>query len=183
METVETSQDIAYLVNEPNLNNLTPISLAVSMNSLDFVEELINHDADLSIPNSEGDTPLHIAVKANNIECVRKLLKSRNATDVIDRFNYSSENWKLYLKQFKIHNSKMKIITTYSILPLGMTPLHLAAQNGHTEILDILCDLKINLNIQEGTYGRTPLHLVIDKEELSNIACTLSILNAVSRLR
>ncbi len=92
LETVETSPDISYLVNEPNLKNMTPLALAVSTNCLPFVEELIKHNADVSIPNSDGDNPLHIAVKLNNLEIVESLLSSKNAKSVIDKCNHSSKS-------------------------------------------------------------------------------------------
>lgn len=92
LETVETSPDISYLVNEPNLKNMTPLALAVSTNCLPFVEELIKHNADVSIPNSDGDNPLHIAVKLNNLEIVESLLESKNANSVINKCNHSSKS-------------------------------------------------------------------------------------------
>lgn len=60
-----------------------------------------------------------------------------------------------------------------------MTALHLAALHGNLEILEMLCNHKAICN-QEGTYGRTPLHLVVEKEEIGNVMCTLHLLKAVS---
>lgn len=91
LETVDASPDIAYLVNEPNLHNLTPLALAVSTNSNEFVEELIKRKADISISNSEGDNPIHIAVKMNNVECLKCLLNSPNAKTLLNKYNFSSK--------------------------------------------------------------------------------------------
>ncbi|KAF5345969.1 hypothetical protein D9756_010931 [Leucocoprinus leucothites] len=40
----------------------------------------------------------------------------------------------------------------------GWTALHLAARNGHTEIVKVLAELKADLNLQD-KYGETALHL------------------------
>ncbi|CAL8106457.1 unnamed protein product [Orchesella dallaii] len=147
LETVDASPDISYLINEPNLNNLTPLALAVTTNSLEFVQELMDHNADITIPNSEGDNPLHIAVKTNNIDCVKCLLQSPNAQSIINRYNYSS-----------------------------MTALHIAILHGYADIVDLLCSHKATLTNQEGMYGRTPLHLAVDKEEIDHLTNTISLL-------
>merc|ERR1711971_560665 len=42
----------------------------------------------------------------------------------------------------------------------GNTALHIAAQNGHGELVRFLVDKKANLNCQNGK-GQTPLHMTI----------------------
>lgn len=43
----------------------------------------------------------------------------------------------------------------------GNTPLHIAAQNGHSEIVTLLITLQASLNAQNGS-GNTPLHMSIE---------------------
>ena len=57
--------------------------------------------------------------------------------------------------------------------------MHLAVTHGHLEALDMICRAGVNLNVQEGTFGRTPLHLAVEK---GSITATMIILQAVSTL-
>ena len=43
----------------------------------------------------------------------------------------------------------------------GVTPLYVAALNGHEKIVDLLLNKRYNCNtnIQELKYGQTPLHM------------------------
>ncbi|CAG7693776.1 unnamed protein product [Allacma fusca] len=138
LNIMTSSPDIMCALNEQNINNQTPVSLAVSMDCPDFVQELIERKVDLSIPNLEGDTPLHLAVKDNNIPCLRALLRAEKIDSVINRFNYSS-----------------------------LTPMHLAVANSNLEALDLICRAGSNLIVQEGTFGTTPLHLAVEKGSIT----------------
>lgn len=62
-----------------------------------------------------------------------------------------------------------------------MTALHIAALQGQNEMVEILCENKASLNTQEGTFGRTPLHLAVEKETLQNIVCANSLLEMVHK--
>jgi ankyrin repeat protein len=92
LATISSSSDIGGILNEPNLQGLTPLAVAVLANGEDFVAQLLSHRADMGIPNSDGDTPLHLAVKNRFTQVLRRLLASSRSFEVINRFNYSSES-------------------------------------------------------------------------------------------
>jgi len=130
---------------------MTPIHLAVLSNRMDFVGELLRHNVDISFQNSEGDTPLHIACKANDVTCVKYLLQSPTASAAINKFNYSS-----------------------------LSPLQIAVASGFTELVELLCLNKASLTAQEGTYGKSALHVAVEKETKESIMSTMIILKAAS---
>jgi ankyrin repeat protein len=57
---------------------------------------------------------------------------------------------------------------------LGITPLHVASENGSNEILEYLNDFDINLNIQDNG-GRTLLHTAITGNQVSTVKLLLKM--------
>ena len=57
---------------------------------------------------------------------------------------------------------------------LGITPLHVASENGSNEILEYLNDFDINLNIQDNG-GRTLLHTAITGNRVSTVKLLLKM--------
>jgi len=92
LKTVAASDDTNFVIDERNGRTLTPLTLAVLLDALEFVKDLLNYKADPTIPNEEGDCPLHFAAKYNNIECARYLLASvPTSSAFINQSNYSGE--------------------------------------------------------------------------------------------
>jgi len=48
----------------------------------------------------------------------------------------------------------------------GETPLHLAASNGHTEVLKLLVGAKADVDVQDSKSGKTALHHSTEKNDL-----------------
>jgi ankyrin repeat protein len=149
LETLSAFPDTVGVVNEKNTQSLTPLHLAVLAKRHDFVVELLEHNADISIQNVDGDTPLHFAIRDNDIVCVKLMLQSSTASAAINKFNYAS-----------------------------MSPLLIAVTNGCTELVQLLCGNKASLQMQEGTHGKTPLHVAVEKETKESIISTLIILKS-----
>lgn len=57
---------------------------------------------------------------------------------------------------------------------LGITPLHVASENGSNEILEYLNDFDINFNIQDNG-GRTLLHTAITGNQVSTVKLLLKM--------
>ena len=55
---------------------------------------------------------------------------------------------------------------TLSSLPIGLTPLHVAAQNGHHDVIKQLVNTKADVNIQDSKSGKTALHYSIERGDL-----------------
>ncbi len=48
----------------------------------------------------------------------------------------------------------------------GETPLHLAASNGHTEVLKLLVGTHADVDVQDSKSGKTALHYSVEKNDL-----------------
>jgi len=144
LSTLSSSEDTMPSLNQMNHQLLTPIHLAVLTNQPEFVLQLLQLNVDISLQDSEGNTPLHTAVKMNNVPLVKYLLESATAVDAMCKLNYT-----------------------------GLSPLHIAVVNGLSEIVGLLSGYKQILHLQEGTYGRTALHLAVER---GDVACMMQLL-------
>ncbi|KAI6652086.1 Transient receptor potential cation channel [Oopsacas minuta] len=104
-------------------------------------------------PNSDGITPLHLAAREGHIEVVKLLLKFgailHHCPKGFSPFALATLTGSLRTLQILLESFKYaKDMSTYN----GDTPLHIAASNGHSEIVTFLLDknAKITLN-NEGT--------------------------------
>lgn len=84
-------------------------------------------------------------------------------------------------KQNDIHELKKSVEGGFDLVSissvrgkLGITPLHVASENGSNEILEYLNDFDINLNIQDNG-GRTLLHTAITGNRVSTVKLLLKM--------
>lgn len=62
----------------------TPLILAARLAIEGMVEDLINADADINIPDNSGKTALHWAASVNNVDAVNILLANNANKDAQD---------------------------------------------------------------------------------------------------
>ena len=132
----------------------TPLHLSVLTCQPVLVEFLIFHGASVNTRDRNGQTALHLASKNADIECVKAI---KHATESP---RYSShivgEKADLNLKNFE-----------------GKAVIHLAVLSGSVEVVKTLLDMKANINIQDGTCGRTALHLTVESHNINMITFLL----------
>lgn len=63
-------------VNVRNSRGMTPLHLAVHLESIEIIKYLVSVGADVNAKNDEGVTPLHLAVRTGNIEILTFLLSN-----------------------------------------------------------------------------------------------------------
>ncbi|MEP0392440.1 MAG: ankyrin repeat domain-containing protein [Erythrobacter sp.] len=84
----------------PNVRDskgVTPLQIAVRLNFVEGVEELIKGGADVDIADSQGETPLMTAVHQRNVTLVRQLLEDGADPDVNDNTGRSARDHMLRL--------------------------------------------------------------------------------------
>ena len=70
--------------NKENYNGYTPLTAHLSANNFnkEFLDRLVQNNAEINSPDFDGDTPLHFAVMNNNAETVAYLLENGANTNV-----------------------------------------------------------------------------------------------------
>ncbi|KAL8568780.1 hypothetical protein ACOMHN_036964 [Nucella lapillus] len=131
-EPVQAMLGTQPAVNEQALNGETPLHLACQHGHLHVVKLLLTHHADPTVCNKEIKTPLDLACEFGRGRVVEQLLKSK-------------------LCQKLLEDSPIDTLDTSRT-----TCLHLAAKNGHSDVIRLL--IESGMNINRATLHGTCLH-------------------------
>jgi len=119
---------------------ITPLLLAVDMGNYDAAQLLLEHGADAHETDSKGMNALCIAINRGHPSVVQLLVK---------------------------YHARINGTESVASWGTGVAPLHVAACQGHAEVLRILLSLGADVAItcrQGDTKGITPLHLAANEE-------------------
>ncbi|KAM8947089.1 NF-kappa-B inhibitor epsilon [Pelodytes ibericus] len=111
----------------------TALHLAVYLNQARVVESLVWKGVSLELQDRRGDTALHVACENQSLECARILLQGPRGPQ-----NLHLQNWK------------------------GLSCLHIATLKKDYSLISLLLESGADINDQEGTSGKTPLHLAVE---------------------
>uniref|UniRef100_A0A3Q3VJK8 Uncharacterized protein n=1 Tax=Mola mola TaxID=94237 RepID=A0A3Q3VJK8_MOLML len=131
-------------------NNLyqSPLHLATYLNQTRVVKDLVDKGASLELQDQDGNTVLHVACQHGQTECATEMTREVSPSKLAPVLEI--QNWR------------------------GLTCLHLAALNRHHQIMSDLAKKGANLNIQEGTSGKTALHLAVELHDITSVKLLLS---------
>ncbi|KAK7104899.1 NF-kappa-B inhibitor alpha-like isoform X1 [Littorina saxatilis] len=135
-------------INIPNNLHQTPLHLAVATRQLLIVRRLMAAGASLDAPDHCGNTPLHIACREGLPDMVRFLLQPVLHQETLA--NTYQIPYQRVPQDLSIRNYD------------GYTCAHVALQNGHLDILQLLLVKGANVNEPDGKSGRTLLHMAAD---------------------
>jgi ankyrin repeat protein len=133
VEPVKTALDAGLDIETRDSSGRSLLRLAVMGNHRDLVEMLIDKNAQVNTADWLGETPLMSAAQRGDAKMVSLLLSSGASPDLSTQANDQT-------------------------LAGGFTALHLAAHNGHTEVIATLLEEHANPNLADGA-GVTPLML------------------------
>ncbi|RVE55713.1 hypothetical protein OJAV_G00228660 [Oryzias javanicus] len=131
-------------------NNLyqSPLHLATYLNLTDVVRELTRKGASLELQDQDGNTALHVACQHGQKECASEMTRD---------FSHSSLEPVLKIQNWR-----------------GLACLHLAVLNRKYQLLKLLVKKGADLDVQEGTSGKTALHLAVDMHDIPSVRLLIS---------
>ncbi|KAK6295027.1 NF-kappa-B inhibitor epsilon [Coregonus clupeaformis] len=132
-------------------NNLyqTPLHLATYLNLSSVVRGLVENGASLELQDQEGNTPLHVACEQGRATCATEM--TQDVSHSMLGSVLETQNWR------------------------GLTCLHLATVNRQHCLMKLLMKKGTDLNIQEGTSGKTALHLAVELHDIFSVTLLLNM--------
>jgi len=148
-------------VNVAGLYGWTPLHEAAARGYKDVVKLLLTNKANVNVRNDGGWTPLDLAAFSGNKEMAKLLLQVSNA-----QYNIYDVTGADDLNKVKaLLQTDPKL--AYAKAPLGsgsgVTPLHIAAQAGCKDIVELLLEKGANVNATN-IINATPLHLAVEHD-------------------
>jgi ankyrin repeat protein len=121
-------------------NHQTPLTLAIESDNIEIIQLLLQFKADLEYGASVSGYPLQVACSKGNIIIVRTLLEAGAKANLGDPSLFLSSSQ--YGKENNEDFDPNRILIEY-------TPLMLAANNGHFEVVQILVEAGANVNLMD----------------------------------
>uniref|UniRef100_A0A8C1IKB8 Nuclear factor of kappa light polypeptide gene enhancer in B-cells inhibitor, epsilon n=1 Tax=Cyprinus carpio TaxID=7962 RepID=A0A8C1IKB8_CYPCA len=131
-------------------NNLyqTPLHLATYLNQPPVVKGLVEKRVSLELQDQEGNTPLHVACEHGFWDCANEMIHNASPSNLVNVLE--AQNWR------------------------GLTCLHVATLRKHHRLLRLLMKNGVDLNIQEGTSGKTALHMAVELHDAQAVNMLLN---------
>jgi ankyrin repeat protein len=148
-------------------SGITPLYGAVRSDSLNTVRLLIEHDADINIPDDNGVTPLHYAVGNCNSAIARYLLSQGAALSVEDKYNRTELHTACVMGMHEIANLLIESRADVSAHDrFGRTPLDYAMSRGFSHVAELLKDKGACINKEKDVANTTELlHRQLNEQE------------------
>ncbi|XP_055813341.1 protein VAPYRIN-LIKE-like [Solanum dulcamara] len=137
------------------------------------IAALIQAGADVNRRDSDGDSVMSLAVKSGNLDSVQVLIESGYTIDnSADRFlHYAAPMDRVDLMEILCLG--YADIDLNSIDSQGRTPLHIAAINGHVEVIQFLVSVGSDTDMLD-SQGWTPLHFAAHQGHVEAVGVLLN---------
>ncbi|XP_054710060.1 E3 ubiquitin-protein ligase MIB1-like [Uloborus diversus] len=151
----------------------TPLHDAISKKRDDMLTLLLDNGADICLTNNNGFNALHHAALRGNPSAMRILLSKLPRSWVVDEKKDDGYT-ALHLAALNNHVEVAELLVQQGRANMNLqnvnlqTPLHLAVERQHTQIVRLLVREKCNLNIPDKD-GDTPLHEALRHHTLSQL--------------
>lgn len=123
----------------------TALHLAVHLDQPDVVRALVLKGASRILQDQHGDTALHVACRRQNLACACCLLEEQPepGRQLSHPLDLQLKNWQ------------------------GLACLHIATLQRNQPLIELLLQNGADIDVQEGTSGKTALHLAVETQERS----------------
>ncbi|CAK9253068.1 unnamed protein product, partial [Sphagnum jensenii] len=177
-------------INASGENGMSPLHCAVYYGHDAVVKDLLAKDAtDVSAKTNLGNTALHVAAQEGHLKIVNSLLnhiKEKYPDELRAFINASGENGMspLHCAVYYGHDAVVKVLlaedatNVSAVTNLGNTALHVAAQEGHIEIVNTLLNhikekYPLQISACINAKGNTSLHLAAENGHLDVVNALL----------
>ncbi|NWU89312.1 IKBE inhibitor, partial [Upupa epops] len=121
----------------------TPLHLAVYLEQPRVIQALIHKGVNPGLQDRNGNTPLHLACEQQCLQCAKELLQGTASLE--DMAQPHRQHQDLQLQNWQ-----------------GLACLHISTLKGNIPMMSLLLESGANIDVQEGTSGKTPLHLAVE---------------------
>lgn len=158
-------RDIAHLAAaRPSLPSVQTDDIHEAARNGDRISVMRILDKDRAMVNALNrydQTPLHLAAEEGHADVVELLLSQGADVEVRDYYLSCEELWAEFVEdtpELFGHFSQARELLSSFYYQNGCTPLHLAAEAGHTDVAKLLLSHGADVNAEDIWY-QTPLHL------------------------
>ncbi|NXO02599.1 IKBE inhibitor, partial [Rhinopomastus cyanomelas] len=121
----------------------TPLHLAVYLEQPSVIQALIHKGVNPGLQDRNGNTPLHLACEQQCLRCAQQLLQGTASLEGAAQPNRQHQDLQLQNWQ-------------------GLACLHISTLKGNIPMMSLLLESGANIDVQDGTSGKTPLHLAVE---------------------
>ncbi|XP_042252796.1 caskin-2-like isoform X1 [Thunnus maccoyii] len=149
-----------------DINGMRPLHYAAWQGKADSVLLLLRAGASVNSPSHDGQIPLHLSAQYGHYEVSEMLLQHQSNPCMMNKakktpLDLTCEFGRLKVAQLLLSSNMVAALLEGegghdSLDSPSTTPLHLAARNGHKDIIKLL--LKAGIDINRATKAGTSLH-------------------------
>ncbi|XP_076855882.1 caskin-2 isoform X2 [Brachyhypopomus gauderio] len=147
------------MVDIKDSNGMRPLHYAAWRGKADCVLMLLRAGASVNGASQDGQTPLHLAAQYGHYEVTEMLLQHQSNPCMVNKAKKTPLDLACELGRLKVAQLLLSSNMVVALLEgngRDNTPLHLAARNGHKDIIRLL--LRAGIDINRATKAGTSLH-------------------------
>ncbi|XP_047183681.1 caskin-2-like isoform X2 [Scophthalmus maximus] len=154
------------IVDIKDINGMRPLHYAAWQGKADSVLLLLRANASVNSSSHDGQIPLHLSAQYGHYEVSEMLLQHQSNPCLVNKakktpLDLACEFGRLKVAQLLLSSNMVTALLEgdgghESLEAPSTTPLHLAARNGHKDIIKLL--LKAGIDINRATKAGTSLH-------------------------
>ncbi|XP_043958515.1 caskin-2-like isoform X4 [Gambusia affinis] len=158
--------DSQATVDIKDINGMRPLHYAAWQGKSDSVLLLLRGAASVNAPSHDGQIPLHLSAQYGHYEVSEMLLQHQSNPCLMNKakktpLDLACEFGRLKVAQLLLSSNMVPALLegergNDSLDSPSTTPLHLAARNGHKDVIKLL--LKAGIDINRATKAGTALH-------------------------